>query len=104
MKEPRVIPWTEAPNPTESELRDKYQQDGLVPYRWTNGPGDVYVPHSHSYHKVIYVVRGTITFGLPDTGASLRMKTGDRLELPAGVRHEARVGEQGVICLEGHIQ
>lgn len=76
--------------------------EGLDPYSWSNGPFDVYSAHSHSYDKVIYVVQGSITFGLPELNQSLRLKAGDRLDLPAGVVHDAHVGSEGVVCLEGH--
>jgi len=78
------------------------QSEGLRPYLWSNDPGDVYDAHSHRYHKVIYVVRGSITFGLPDTGDEAALSTGDRLDLPAGVTHNALVGREGVACLEAH--
>ena len=74
----------------------------MQPYRWSNAPGDVYGAHTHAYHKVIYVVQGAITFGLPDTGEQATLQAGDRLELPAGVAHDAMVGPQGVVCLEAH--
>lgn len=77
-------------------------EEGLDPYSWSNGPNDVYSAHSHSYDKVIYVVQGSITFGLPDLNQSLTLKAGDRLDLPAGVVHNANVGAEGVLCLEGH--
>ncbi len=48
------------------------------------------------------MVRGSITFGLPEAGRWLLLKAGDRLDLPAGTLHEARVGPQGVLCLEAH--
>jgi hypothetical protein len=76
--------------------------EGLQPYPWSNGPHESYFAHSHGYHKVIYVVRGSITFGLPQSGQRLTLKTGDRLDLPAGIVHEARVGAYGATCLEGH--
>lgn len=77
-------------------------EEGLEPYRWSNGPGDVYGAHSHPYHKVIYVVQGSIKFGLPDSGDAVMLHTGDRLELPAEVSHDAVVGPEGVVCLEAH--
>lgn len=77
-------------------------EEGLDPYSWSNGSNDVYSAHSHSYDKVIYVVQGSITFGLPDLNQSLTLKAGDRLDLPAGVVHNANVGAEGVLCLEGH--
>jgi quercetin dioxygenase-like cupin family protein len=74
--------------------------EGLSPYSWSNAPHDVYSAHSHSYNKVIYVVRGSIVFGLPELGEQLELKAGDRLDLPAVIMHDARVGAQGVTCLE----
>jgi quercetin dioxygenase-like cupin family protein len=76
--------------------------EGLSPYAWSNGPRDRYAAHTHSYDKVIYVVRGSITFGLPELGQSLTLQAGDRLDLPAGTVHDAVVGAEGVVCLEGH--
>lgn len=97
-----VIRWSDENSPDEALLRSILADEDLHPYVWSNGPGDVYGAHSHSYHKVIYVVRGTITFGLPDRGDKVTLTSGDRLELPPGVRHDAVVGPQGVACLEAH--
>lgn len=98
----KVIPWTGDAPPTEASLRQLLSEEGLYPYRWSNGPGDVYSAHTHTFHKVIYVVSGSITFGLPDEDDQVELVAGDRLELPAGVRHDALVGPQGVVCLEAH--
>jgi quercetin dioxygenase-like cupin family protein len=70
---------------------------------WSNGPGDRYGAHEHAYDKVIVCASGSIVFGLPYTGGAIEIATGDRLELPAGTRHEARVGPHGVTCLEAHL-
>ncbi len=100
MKETPVTRWPEKSPPTENELRRLLADENLDPYRWSNGPDDIYTAHSHGYHKVIYVMRGSITFGLPESGERLTLHPGDRLDLPAGVRHDAVVGPQGVACLE----
>lgn len=97
-----VIRWPEDKLPDEALLRSILADEDLHPYIWSNGPGDVYGAHSHSYHKVIYVLRGSITFGLPDSGDEITLSRGDRLELPADVTHNAVVGPQGVACLEAH--
>jgi quercetin dioxygenase-like cupin family protein len=102
MNTPQVTPWAGSTTPTESTLRQIYADEGSSPYQWSNGPHDVYSAHSHSYNKVIYVVRGSITFGLPELGQKLTLKAGDRLDLPAGIVHDAVVGAQGVTCLEAH--
>ncbi len=77
--------------------------EGLEPSSWSNGPGDRYGAHDHGYDKVIVVASGSITFGLPDLGRSVELAAGDRLELPAGTRHSAHVGADGVTCLEAHL-
>ena len=102
MTSPHVTPWAGSTPPAEFTLRQLYADEGMSPYQWSNGPHDVYSAHEHSYDKVIYVVRGSITFGLPELGQKLTLNVGDRLDLPAGTVHDAVVGAQGVICLEGH--
>ena len=98
----RVIRWGSPVAPTEGELRGIYRQEGLSPYAWSNEPHDTYPAHTHAYHKVIYVVRGSITWILPGEGQEVETHPGDRLELPRGTLHAARVGPQGVTCLEAH--
>lgn len=100
--EVKVTPWEGPESPSEENLRERYMEEGLKPYAWSNGPGDTYAPHSHSYHKVIYVVRGSITWILPESGREIETAAGDRLDLPPGVVHAAKVGLQGVTCLEAH--
>lgn len=97
-----VQPWPYDEAPTEAVIRQLMNEEELQPYRWSNGAGDVYPAHTHSYHKVIYVVQGSITFGLPARGKKVNLNTGDRMDLPAGIMHDAIVGPEGVVCLEGH--
>ena len=82
---------------------ERLQAEGLEPIQWSNGPGDRYGAHSHSFDKIIIVERGSIDFGLPVEGRSLALEAGDRLELPAGTSHEALVGDAGVECWEAHL-
>jgi quercetin dioxygenase-like cupin family protein len=98
----RVIRWGKPEPPGENELHELMEKEGLRPYAWSNSPGDTYGAHSHDYHKVIYVAHGSITWILPERNEEKETKTGDRLDLPRGVVHAARVGPQGVICLEAH--
>lgn len=103
MERVHIDRWTDDAPPTEAALRARYARENLTPYEWSNGPGDTYAAHRHGYHKVLFVVRGSITFGLPELGESHTLTAGDRLDLPAGVLHDAVVGAEGVVCLEGHI-
>jgi quercetin dioxygenase-like cupin family protein len=95
-----IIRWQEETTPAEAELRGRMQVEGLAPSGWSNGPGDEYSAHSHSYTKVLYCVRGSIRFILPDSGEQLDLRPGDRMVLPAGTRHSAVVGPAGVTCIE----
>jgi mannose-6-phosphate isomerase-like protein (cupin superfamily) len=98
----RVTSWPEDAKPDKTALMEIMSKEGLNPYSWSNGPGDVYGAHRHQYNKVIYVVSGSITFGLPEQDDSVDLQAGDRLDLPAGVMHDAVVGPTGVVCLEAH--
>jgi len=98
----KVTPWSSPERATEAAICKLLDDEGLSYYMWGNVPLDSYSAHSHSYNKVIYVVRGSITFGLPQTGQRLMLKAGDRLDLPEGIIHDAAVGVEGVECLEAH--
>ena len=98
-----ITRWDRTEAPSEHELRALMRHENLAPYAWSNGPGDLYEPHAHSYNKVIYVVAGSITWILPETGEEMETRKGDRLDVPCGVVHGARVGPEGVTCLEAHL-
>ena len=100
----RVVPWPgDRPFSRDAALQ-RLAAEGLHAFPWQNAPDDYYPVHEHAYDKVIYVVSGSITFGLPVENRRLAMKTGDRLELPADTPHDAVVGSAGVVCLEAHRQ
>ena len=103
MTTPLLTPWADSVLPTESTLMRLCADEGLSPSPWSDGPHAVYSSHTHAFDKVIYVLRGSITFGLPELGKQLTLKAGDRLDLPANTVHNALVGPQGVTCLEAHI-
>ncbi|MEO6350036.1 MAG: cupin [Candidatus Limnocylindrales bacterium] len=77
--------------------------EGLRPTQWSNVAGDTYAAHSHGYDKVLVATDGSITFHLTDFGRDVTLRTGDRLELPAGTTHAATAGPIGVVCLEAHL-
>jgi len=86
-----------------AELATRLRAEGLDPGPWSNGPGHRYSPHAHDYDKVLVCAAGSIRFGLPARGITVDLSFGDRLDLPAGTRHDAIVGTDGVTCLEGHL-
>jgi quercetin dioxygenase-like cupin family protein len=77
----------------------RLRQEAVGCHAWSNGPGDRYAEHSHSYEKVLYCVAGSITFTLEDR--ELRLDAGDRMVLAAGTVHGAIVGPNGCSCIEG---
>ncbi len=95
-----VIPWNGAEAPSQEAILEAFRAEGLSPYSWSNGPGDRYGAHTHSYFKVLYCARGSITFDVE--GEKVDLKPGDRLDLPAGTSHSAVVGPQGCTCYEAH--
>jgi hypothetical protein len=82
-----------------ADLMARLRQEADGCYSWSNGPGDRYAPHSHSYEKVLYCVAGSITFTLGDR--EIRLGPGDRMVLAPGTVHGAVVGEDGCTCVEG---
>lgn len=81
------------------ELMARLRREADGCYSWSNGPGDVYAKHTHPYEKVLYCVRGSITFTLEDR--DVHLQPGDRMVVPPGTRHGAVVGPNGVTCIEG---
>jgi uncharacterized cupin superfamily protein len=94
--------WPHDKPPTRSQLDAMLRLEKLAPSWWSNGPGDTYGAHSHSYNKVLYCAEGSVTFRVGDTAYELH--SGDRLDIPSGTAHSAVVGPAGVQCLEARAQ
>ncbi|MGZ6339328.1 MAG: cupin domain-containing protein [Candidatus Limnocylindrales bacterium] len=88
---------------SEAGLTGRLLAVGLDAAPWSNGPDERYAPHRHGYDKVLVVARGSIVFGLPESGTAVSLEVGERLDLPAGTDHDALVGPAGVTCLEAHL-
>lgn len=80
------------------------QKEGLRPYAWENSPNYRYAVRTHGYTKVLYVIEGLIEVNFPDTNERVKLRAGDRLEIPAGVRHGAIVGGSGAKCVEAAVR
>ncbi len=93
----RLTRW-EGPPPDRQAVEARFQAEGLSPHAWANGAGDRYGRHSHSYHKVLYCLSGSIVFHTSEGDVAL--EPGDRLDVEPGTGHAATVGPQGVECLE----
>lgn len=78
----------------------RLQDEARDVYEWSNGPGDRYGWHDHSYTKILYCLEGSIDF-IVAPERRIHLEPGDRMELPAGTSHSAVVSERGVACVEG---
>ncbi len=84
------------------DLMTRLRGEATGCYSWSNGPGDRYAAHSHSYEKVLYCVDGSIEFILEtEERKRIELHAGDRMVLPAGTVHSAVVGPGGCTCIEG---
>ena len=84
------------------DLMTRLRREATGCYSWSNGPGDRYPPHSHTYEKVLYCVDGSITFVLESEDTKrIELRAGDRMVLPPGTIHSAVVGPAGCTCIEG---
>ena len=79
----------------------RLQREARDAHSWSNEAGYRYGAHSHAYTKILYCVEGAIDFVVEPEGRVIALAAGDRLELPAGTIHCARVGADGVRCVEG---
>ena len=99
----RVTRWSGGQHPTLSTITREMKKEGLRPYMWMNTPNHRYAVRSHGYHKVVYVVDGMVDIILPDSNQQMRLKAGDRVDIPAGVRHGTIVGRTGAQCVEASV-
>ncbi len=79
----------------ERECLSRLRQEGYDVYVWEDPPLAYYPEHVHPQDEVRWVVRGSITIGFPD-GTACELRPGDRLDVPAGTVHWARIGPAGV--------
>ena len=99
----KVTPWANGNSPTPDLIQATIHSLNLRGYTWSNDAYDRYAAHSHTFDKVLYVLSGSITWILPQTNQELTTQAGDRIDLPRGTLHAARVGAQGVTCFEAHL-
>jgi quercetin dioxygenase-like cupin family protein len=84
-------------------LEARLKEQGLEIAAWSNLPGERFEEHAHAYDKIVVVVEGSVTFGMPGYGVGFLLSPGERLDLPAETVHDAVVGPKGVTCLEAHL-
>lgn len=94
-----LLPWAEAAPPAESDLTARLAGEGFEVFAWSDPAGRTYEPHAHGHDESIFGVRGEIVFTVD--GRAYPLRPGDRLMLPRGMTHSARVGAAGATYLIG---
>lgn len=86
--------------PTEAALRALLAAEGYAVTRYDYAPGTHFPPHTHATDKCDVVLAGE--FEIASAGGAHVLGPGDRVYVPAGVEHEARVcGADTVVSLDG---
>jgi quercetin dioxygenase-like cupin family protein len=102
MPEVIVTPWQQDGEPNESILRAMLEKEGLIPSTWSRESGERFPVQTSSTTRIVYCIEGGIWFMITDDkDRVIELEPGDRIEIPAGVRHGAMAGMDGVTCLEG---
>ncbi len=96
----QVRQWSGGSALTKSAIWALMHTEGLRPSIWSSTPNGIYDCHTASYHRIIWVAEGSVTFELPDNEQLITLKRGDRLDLAPGIAHQAQVGPDGMVCLE----
>lgn len=83
-----------------NSLEQQLRQEGFVhTYVWQDGPHAYYPDHTHATETAHIVLQGEMTLTMG--GNSATYGSGDRVDVPAGAVHSARMGASGCQYLVG---
>ena len=78
----------------------KFEAEGFSSvYEWQDKPGAIHAEHALDSKTSLWVTDGSVTFIV--AGVEKILKAGDRLDIPAKVRHSAMVVPAGYIMIVG---
>lgn len=84
----------------EKDLAEQLIQEGYAHlYVWEDGPDVSHPEHQHRAESAHIILHGEMTLTMD--GETKTYHTGDRCNLPAGIRHSAKTGPQGCRYLIG---
>jgi mannose-6-phosphate isomerase-like protein (cupin superfamily) len=102
MDQIQVQRWHGGQHPSLANITRILQDEGLRPYISQNNPNTRQAVRSHGYDKVLYVLDGALEIILPDSNQRLVLRSGDRLNVPSGVRH-GTICHRSVTCIEAAV-
>jgi len=89
----KVLTWNKPRTPTEKELKETLEKEGMKPYHDIMERDEFVDAHQHNYDEVRILVSGKIEFCAE--GRCHVLKPGDRIELIKGTTHTAKNLERG---------
>jgi quercetin dioxygenase-like cupin family protein len=95
-----ITRWQGSQHPTKASILRIMKEQNLRPYLWDNTANYRIAVRSHNYDKVLYVLAGSIEVILPDSNQRVKLRVGDRIDIPASVRHGMNLGHTGAECVE----
>ena len=82
------------------ELEKQLHAEGFLhTYVWQDGPNAHYPDHAHSTETAHIILDGEMT--LAQSGETRTYKAGERVDVPAGAVHSAKMGPRGCRYLIG---
>lgn len=89
----RYLQWNKPRTPTEKELRELLEKEGLKPYTTVMEKNENAGVHQHKHAETRVMVTGQVEFCAE--GRAYKLKPGDRIDLPANTSHTAKNLENG---------
>lgn len=85
---------------TEEQFRTKLEEEGFETlYVWEDGPDTFYSDHKHLGDSAHIILGGEMTLTMQ--GRSQTYHVGDRVDVPGGAVHSAKMGPRGCRYLIG---
>ncbi len=89
----RVLTWNKPRQPTEKELREWMEKEGMKPYVDVMERNEFVDVHAHKHDEARIMVSGQVEFCAE--GRVYVLKPGDRIDIKAGTDHTAKNLERG---------
>lgn len=85
---------------TEEESVKKLKEEGFINmYIWHDDPGVVYPDHAHPFVAAHVILNGEMTIACE--GKFIKVKKGERYDVPKNTVHSAKVGTEGCTYIVG---
>ncbi len=71
--------WSGGSAMNKTSIRLMLYSEGLDPYTWQGGAGDIYHLQAVPYYRTLWVARGSLVLNLPQDKQKFILRQGDRL-------------------------